>query len=117
MGVASPFDRSSLSLDNPHMLGHKVMRFKKGRAVSMADSRQGFRPTPGMVVRLKGDGMWLSRSCQYVLDHYAVNDVNVLLTFDFDPSDVTVGNLTDRETEFAVTEATLLASTVFADED
>lgn len=95
------------------MLGYKVMNFVSGRAVSMADSRQSFVPQIGDIIEFNFPGIWLSLSKQYVLDYYAGNDMNILLTFEFDPKHVIEGNITDRETEFTVLEATLVDYSVF----
>jgi GNAT superfamily N-acetyltransferase len=97
------------------MIGYKIMPFVNGRLVSMADKRQSFSPNVGTVVRLQYPGIWLSLDRQYVIDYYANNDVNALLTFEFSPHDVARGNLTDRETEFAVTKAKLVSVEVLDD--
>ena len=89
------------------LLGYRVMRHKEGKAISGADSRQQFPLKSGQVVRFSGLGIFLSLNKDYVIDHYSVHDENVLLTFKFDPKNITSGNLTDRETEFSVSEAVL----------
>lgn len=98
-------------------IGYRVMRYVDGKAVSGADSRQAFELKKGGVIRLTGKGMFLSLDRQYVLDHYAGHDVNVLLTCAFDPKHVTSGNLTDRQTEFTVSEAVLKDFEVIPGED
>ena len=98
-------------------LGYKVMRHENGRAVSGADSRQSFPLKRRDVVRMPGQGIFLSLNKDYVLDNYAVHDDNVLITFEFDPASVTFGNLTDRETEFAVPFAQIVDYHVFKGEE
>ena len=93
------------------VVGYKVMRYDPQRreAVSMADSRQRFQLVRGVRVAPRWPGLFLSPNRDYVLDYYAGhNDEEVLLVFNFDPRDVTRGNLLDREAEVAVREARLV---------
>lgn len=98
-------------------LGYKVMHHENGKAVSKADSRQAFDLRKGEVVRFPGKGIWLALKKEYVLDYYRGGGSEVLLTFEFDPRDLTAGNLTDREAEFAVSEAVLKDFEILPDED
>lgn len=102
------------------MLGYKVMRFDRGRAVSGADSRQSFRVRVGAFVRMPGKGVFLSPNKQYVLDYYGGhNDREVLLTLEFDPDDITSGanTLHDREPELTVRSAKIVAFKVMDNEE
>ena len=55
---------------------------------------------------MPGNGIYMSLNQQYVLDYYAgLADEEVLVTFEFDPKDITTGNTTDRETEISVKKA------------
>ena len=93
------------------VVGYKVMRYDPQRreAVSMADSRQRFQLVRGVRIAPRWPGLFLSPNRDYVLDYYAGhNDEEVLLVFNFDPRDVTRGNLLDREAEVAVREARLV---------
>lgn len=90
------------------MIGYKAMRFEKGRAVSGADSRQGFVVKKGHVIRMSGKGIFLSTNRKYVETYYAGhNPHEVLLTLEFDPKDITSGKdtLGDREPELTVSAA------------
>ena len=91
------------------MIGYKVMRVDGGRLRSGADSRQTFPLKRGTVLRMPGLGLYLAPARQYVLDHYSgLADEEVLLTLEFDPSKLTSGNLSDREPELSVREATIV---------
>ena len=58
---------------------------------------------------MPGLGLYLAPTRRYVLDHYSgLADEEVLLTLEFDPSKLTSGNLSDREPEFSVREATIV---------
>lgn len=101
--------KDELVTEAKSMLGYKVMNYKDGKAVSGADSRQSILLKNGSIARMPGAGIWLSLDKNYVKDYYAVHDQNVLLTFEFNPSDVIKGNLTDKETEFSVSKAKLVS--------
>lgn len=105
-------------VEGDSILAYKIMRFdpSSGKAVSGADSRQGFRPRKGMVVSMPGKGIFLSPNREFVVDYYAGHDHNILLVLSVDPEDVTGGNLTDRESEFTARRATIV-DFVVADED
>jgi len=103
--------------ESRRLLGYKVMRHKNGYAVSMADPRQSFMLKKGAVVGLSGQGIFLSLNKQYVITYYAGNDENAIITFEFDPKDVTWGNLTDRETEFTVSKARIKDFEITYDDD
>ena len=84
-------------------VGYKVMRVESGRLVAGADSRQSFPLRKGSVIKMPGNGIYLSPNRQYVLDYYSgLADDEVLLSLEFFDSDITFGNLTDREAEVAV---------------
>lgn len=77
-------------------------------AISGADSRQRVPLVRGTVHRLRGKGMFLAADADYVRDYYAVHEHNVLCQYRFHPSDVTFGELTDRQPEIAVRAAELV---------
>ena len=93
------------------MIGYKVMAYDAGRqeAVSGANSRLRVPLRVSETHRMPAPGIWLSLDRDYVVDYYAVHEANVLLTYEFDPKQVLAGNLTDRETEFAVPSAKLMS--------
>ena len=94
------------------MIGFKMMRFdpRAGEIISLADSRQRWPLVIGSIVRPRAPGLFLSPDRQYVLDYYASGEgaVEILLTFEFDPADITRGDLRDREPEIAVRQARLI---------
>jgi hypothetical protein len=94
--------------------GYRVMRYnpESQQAISGADSRISVSLEPGAVHRYPGVGMFLTLDRQYALDYYLVHDQNVLLTYEFDPLQLTTGNVTDRQTEFSVPRATLVRAEV-----
>lgn len=100
------------------LLGYKVMSYDPARreAVSMADSRIRLPVRRGTIHTMPGKGIFLGASAAYVLDYYAGNEFNALLTYEFDPVDVTSGCLTDREPEIAVSRARLVGVAIY-DED
>lgn len=92
------------------MLAWKVMHWDPASAelVSGANSRLRFKFELGGILKAPG-GIWLSLDKNYVLQHYAVHDSNALLALRFMPSEIIQGNLTDRETEFAVSRCVFLS--------
>ena len=86
------------------------MQVKGKRLVSGADSRQSFAARMGTVIRMPGNGIYLSPNRQYVLTYYSgLADNEVLLTLEFCEADIRWGNLTDREAEVAVSPVTIVA--------
>lgn len=90
-----------------HLIGYKVMNYDTTthQVVSGANSAIRMPLHVGMVHRMPGAGIFLGNDSQYVMDNYAVHDVNALITYHFDPADLKYGNLTDREAEIGVAEA------------
>lgn len=97
------------ALSTQKMLGYKIMRYENGRAIAGADSRQSFEPKIGATVTMRGNGIYMGTDKQYVLSYYSgLADEEILLTFEFDPNAITLGNLTDREVEIAVPSAKIV---------
>ena len=96
------------------LLGYRVMRAgPTGRtAVSGANPRLKVALKHDAVHTYPGAGMFLGDNPDFVLDHYAIHDQNVLLTYAFSPEDVRTGRLDDRESEVSVGRATLLDWTI-----
>ncbi len=91
------------------MIGYKVMPLDGGRLRSGADSRLTFPLERGTVLRMRGDGIFLAPTRKYVLDYYSgLADEEVLLTLEVDPDKLITGNLSDREPELSVREATIV---------
>lgn len=101
------------------LLGYKVMAWdtESKRLLSGANRRLQLPLRYGAVHTMPGDGIFLAASADYVLMHYAVHNTNALLTYEFDPKNVTRGSLTDREPEIAVSSARLLDHSLFDGED
>ena len=98
------------------MLGYKVMRFdpRRREIISLADARQRWPLVIGAMVRPRDPGLFLSPNREYVLRYYASGEDadEVLLTFEFEPADITRGDLRDREPEIAVRQARLVVAQV-----
>lgn len=104
-----------VSASRGRLLGYKVMDYDPVRreAVSMAGRRIRLPVRRGAVHTMPGKGIFLGASARYVLDYYAGNEFNVLLTYAFDPADVTSGCLTDREPEITVSRARLVGVAIY----
>lgn len=90
-------------------IGYKIMRYENGRAIAGADSRQSFEPKIGTTVSMRGNGIYMGTDKQYVLTYYTgLADEEILITFEFDPNAITLGNFTDREVEIAVPSAKIV---------
>jgi hypothetical protein len=93
----------------PILRGYKVMQRRGKRLVSGADARQTFAARKGTVIRMPGNGVYLSPNRQYVITYYSgLADNEVLLTLEFCEADIKWGNLTDRESEVAVSPVTIV---------
>ena len=101
----------------PYRVGQRVTAYKvmpvdeEGRIRSgMMRGRvdtSGF--TQWATVSMPGKGIYMSLGKNFVLDYYSgLADNEVLGTFEFDPGDLTRGNLTDRETDFSVSSAKIV---------
>ncbi len=100
-------------------LGWKVMRTDASgtQLISGADARI-LRPIEiGERMQMPSPGVWMSLDRDYVLEHYRCHDHEALLCLSFDPGAVRAGNLTDRQTEFAVPEATLISCEILPPEE
>jgi hypothetical protein len=90
--------------------GYKIMNYDPDTdtVISGADSRvtQGLKIKKGMVMKMPAPGIFMSTNRKYVETYYGGhNDHEVLIKFEFDPSAITSGNLTDNENEFTVLSA------------
>ncbi len=105
-------------LPEGRLLGYKVMRYDPdtNEAVSGADSRIHLNLTRGDVHQMRSPGIFLAADPVYVLDYYANHDYNALVTYSFDPANVTSGSLTDREPEITVSEAVVEDFEVYDEE-
>lgn len=91
------------------MIGYKVMRTEDGKIISGRDSRISFEPEVGKVLKMGGNGLYLSPDKEYTLDYYSgLAETEVLLTLEFDPEEIITGNLEDKEPEISVPNATIV---------
>lgn len=90
-------------------IGYKVMRYENGTLIAGANSRLNFKAEIGKTISMPGNGIYMSPNKDYVLNYYSgLADNEVLITFEFDINDITLGNLTDRESEVAVKQAKII---------
>jgi hypothetical protein len=74
--------------------------------ISGADSRIRKQLSKGMTLQMSGRGIFMSTNPEYVQMYYGGhNDVEVMLTLQFNADEITSGNLTDKENEFTVPRA------------
>ena len=99
------------------MIGYKVMNYKDGKAISAADARQAFPLERGKMISFKGKGIFLTLDRQYAIDYYAQHEENAVIKFEFDPDDITDGNLTDKDTEFTVSKAKIVDFDIINEDD
>jgi GNAT superfamily N-acetyltransferase len=90
-------------------IGYKVMRYENGMIIAGANSRLSFKAEVGKTISMPGNGIYMSPNKEYVLNYYSgLADDEVLITFEFDINDITLGNLTDKESEIAVKHAKII---------
>jgi GNAT superfamily N-acetyltransferase len=90
-------------------IGYKVMRYENGMLIAGANSRLTFKAEIGKTISMPGNGIYMSPNKEYVIDYYSgLADNEVLITFEFDINDITLGNLTDKESEVAVKQAKII---------
>jgi len=109
----NPFD----DVHGDKVIGYKIMHCEKGYAFSLANRRLKIKLRKGTVVQFPGVGIFLGPTAKYVLDYYRGGANEVLLTFEFDPAHVVYGNLTDRESEAAVSRAKLIDHEILPDDE
>lgn len=91
-------------------LAYKVMPVIDGELTSGRNKNLGaFELRRGAVIRMPGNGIYMSPNRDYVLTHYAgLADEEVLLTLKYDTDEIITGNLEDREPEISVPKATIV---------
>jgi hypothetical protein len=110
VSISSQYDRILRAFDRcaKRLKGYKVMRIEDGQLISGANSRLKIPARKGMI-RMPGRGIYLSPNRKYVETYYSgLADEEVMLTLEFDSADITWGNLTDRESEVAVSKAKIV---------
>lgn len=90
-------------------IGYKVMRYENGMLIAGANSNLRFKAEVGKTISMPGNGIYMSPNKEYVLHYYTgLADNEILITFEFDINDITLGNLTDKESEVAVKQAKII---------
>jgi hypothetical protein len=99
----------SITNKSNKLIGYKVMKVEDGMLVSGVNSRLKIKPKLGTIIKFPKPGIFFSLSKEYVLTYYSgLADKEALLTLEFDPNQISFGNITDRETEIASKEVKLL---------
>lgn len=73
------------------LIGYKVMKYdpKTKTAISIVnDTTEKLKPKKGLIIKMPGKGLYLSSSKSLVIDFYALSDVNILLTLQYNEKDV-----------------------------
>lgn len=107
------FQKSIFGAQSGRMIGYKIMRLENGRLISGANSRISLPAEIGVIHSMPGNGIYLGKSPEYVRGYYSSSESvgdpqEVLITYEFDPSQIMFGNLNDREWEIAVPSAKVL---------
>lgn len=96
------------TLDKKH-IGYKVMRYENGKIISGANKVLDFNAKIGEIIKMPGNGIYMSPNKEYVLDYYSgLADEEILITFEFLEGDINWGNLVDKHAEVAVSKAKIL---------
>jgi len=104
------FDAAGMRPNPGRVRGYKVMALAGDRLVSGANARLSFPAREGAVLRMPGNGIYLSPNRDYVLDYYSgLAEDEVLLTLGFRTADIKWGNLSDRESEVGVSPVTVIS--------
>jgi len=96
------------------MIGYKVMRGENGVLISGSNSRIALPMQTGVIHSMPGQGIFLGITPEYVTDYYFSGGEDpddpkeYLITYEFDPSQITFGNLKDREWEISVPSAKVI---------
>lgn len=91
------------------LIGYKVMSLIDGMLVSGANHKLKYKPEVGSIMTMGGNGIYMSTNKDYVLDYYSgLGDDEVLISFEFNPRQITFGNLTDKDVEIAVNSAKII---------
>jgi hypothetical protein len=98
------------------IIGYKVMKFDNDKIISGADNRQAFNLEVGSTIEMTGNGIYLGVNKEYVHSYYAgLADIEVMLTLEFNKSDIITGQLTDKEPELSVRKAKILNTELIVD--
>lgn len=100
-------------------IGYKVMAFdpKKATAYSLADDKITIPLKIGKEITMNGNGIYLSNSEEFVKNYYSglTDNDEVLIKFEYDPSNIISGSDQDKESEFTVKSAKILGVKVISE--
>lgn len=100
------------------MRGYKVMPVEDGELVAGANKRLRFPLQIGATIRMPGNGVYLTPHRKYALDYYSsLAPTEALLTVEFDPDALIIGDLADREPEVSVREVTIVDYEILPEEN
>ena len=91
-------------------IGYKIMRFENKVLVSGANSRLSFPSEIGAIVKMGGNGIYMSPNKEYVIDYYSgLAENEKLIGFEYNTDDIITGNLEDKEPEISVNQAKIIS--------
>ena len=81
-----------------------------GKLISLADDDFNIPANIGTTLEFPGKGTYLSTNKEFVLTYYSglTDDNEALITLEFNPADITSGNLKDLESELTVSKAKIV---------
>lgn len=89
--------------------GYKMMAYIDGNVCSLVQNENNYPAEIDYDIKMKGLGIWLSTKKDLVIDYYSNNtdNVEVLVTLEFDSDDITSGYLDEVEPVLTVKKATI----------
>jgi len=100
-------------------VGYKVMAYDPTTAMaySLADDSIKIPLVIGKDVKMSGNGLYLSNSENFVKTYYSglTDKDEILIKFDYNPSDIISGNDRDNESEFTVKNAKIVGFKVISE--
>ena len=91
-------------------IGYKIMRFENEVLVSGANSRLSFPSKIGTIVKMGGNGIYMSPNKSYVIGYYSgLAENEKLIGFEYNIDDIVTGNLEDKEPEISVNQAKIIS--------
>lgn len=101
--------------------GYKVMGFDEDGETIRAGANSSLRYSledmaDGKEINMPGNGCYLALSEEYVMDYYSgLAEKELLLKLEFDISDITTGDITDREPELSLKKVKIIEAHVVED--
>jgi hypothetical protein len=99
---------------NGNFYGYKVMKVERGRLISGANGRLSFPMKIGSIIKMPGNGIFLSNTTQHVLNYYSgLADEEVLLKLKFSKDDIVFGKFQffDNEPEIGISKVKIISIT------